>query len=140
MMNMQGLLGINQQPQELQNPQMGLLSNGGYNYEGLLDQYKNLNFVQRARNPEDTKIYTPQGNPQTHRMAAEVDENGNWYAFPTIVRKQDGTMHVFDDNFQAMDYALKTGEFIPFQKDKNKALDFAENGYKHTPSTQWMLK
>jgi len=63
---MQGLLG--QEPQ-----QQGVLGNP---YAGLFDKYKHLNFMQRTINPEAPQIQNPDGSVSTHRMAAEVDENG----------------------------------------------------------------
>lgn len=63
-------------------------------------------------------------------MAAEVDERGNWFVFPTIVELPDGSLKQFDTNREAMDFAISSGEFIPFKKDKNNALEFARGGYK----------
>ena len=62
-------------------------------------------------------------------MAAEVDEKGNWYAFPTIVMLPSGELYQFEDNNQAMNYALRTGNFLPM-KDKDEAIKYAEGGYK----------
>jgi hypothetical protein len=46
-------------------------------------------------------------------MAAEVDENGNWVVFPTIVRLPTGELYQFEDNGQAMDYNMRTGNYMP---------------------------
>tara|TARA_R110000803_G_scaffold166755_2_gene230024 strand:- start:6691 stop:8796 length:2106 start_codon:yes stop_codon:yes gene_type:complete len=94
----------------------------------ILGQFAGLNFVDRITNPEEAPppIRT-RGSDQveTHRMAAEVSEDGRWYAFPTIVER-DGNL-VRMDRQEAYDYAQDTGEFIPFGSDKAGALDFAEN-------------
>lgn len=89
-----------------------------------------LNFVDRINNP-DKYPYIPNkdGSISTHEMAAEVDENGNWYVFPTIVQLPNGNLHRFRDSGLAMDYAIRTGEFLPM-KSKEQALKYSEGGYK----------
>lgn len=87
-------------------------------------------FVDRINNPEKYPfIRNKDGSISTHRMAAEVDEKGNWYAFPTIVMLPSGELYQFEDNNQAMNYALRTGNFLPM-KDKDEAIKYAEGGYK----------
>lgn len=110
----------------------------GSSFQQLLDEYSHLDFVKRARNPNGPQVDGMSGHPSTHIMATEVDREGNWYSFPTLVRKSDGTMHRFTDNFEAMNYALKTGEYIPFGRDKDAAIRFGGDGYKDTPGTSWM--
>tara|TARA_R110002051_G_scaffold324360_1_gene421264 strand:- start:2739 stop:2981 length:243 start_codon:yes stop_codon:yes gene_type:complete len=61
-------------------------------------------------------------------MAAEIDENGEWYVFPTI-QMISGQLKQFDDNRQAMESALKTGNYIKMP-GKHEALRYAEGGYK----------
>lgn len=75
-------------------------------------------------------IQNPDGSRSTHRMAAEVDDKGNWFAFPTIVQLPDGKLHKFEDNFEAMNYNRQRGEAVNFGQDKDSALQFAEGGYK----------
>ena len=90
-----------------------------------------LLFEDRAKNPEKYPyIKNADGSISTHRMAAEVDEHGNWYAFPTIVMRPDGQLHQFDENFQAMKHNMATGNIKKFGKDKKAALEYAEGGYK----------
>lgn len=96
----------------------------------IVNSFDNLNFVQRIKDPNRAVIQNPDGSVSTHRMAAEVDENGNWFAFPTIVEQPNGELKEFDTNQEAMDFALRTGENIPFGRNKAKALDFARGGYK----------
>jgi len=91
---------------------------------------KKLNFIKRIENPKDSPFLTNEdGSVSTHRMAAEVDEDGNWYAFPTIVELPDGTLHQFKENRVAMDYAIRTGEFLKMPGQR-EAIDYAEGGYK----------
>lgn len=87
-------------------------------------------FVDRINNPEKYPfIRNKDGSISTHRMAAEVDEKGNWYAFPTIVMLPSGELYQFNDNNQAMRYALRTGNFLPM-KNKDEAIEYAKGGYK----------
>ena len=68
------------------------------------------------------------GTISTHRMAAEVDSKGNWYAFPTIVKQ--GNQLVQLPTPQAFQWNLKNNEAVPFGQDKDAALKFAQGGYK----------
>jgi len=65
----------------------------------------------------------------THLMAAEVDENGNWFAFPTIQPGPNGQL-VKMDLRNAQKKAMKEGNFKAFGKNKQAALEYAEGGYK----------
>lgn len=91
--------------------------------------------MDRARNPDKYPYIinrNPMGNVEsisTHLMATEVDEKGDWYVFPTIVQMPDGTLKQFDDPYEAMRFNRKVGNFKKF-KDKDKALKYAEGGYK----------
>tara|TARA_R110000782_G_scaffold103381_4_gene190850 strand:+ start:90 stop:3440 length:3351 start_codon:yes stop_codon:yes gene_type:complete len=92
-----------------------------------LKQNSGMNFVQRAINPNIfPRINNADGSVSTHLMAAEVDENGDWYAFPTII--QDGSGELIKmSNPEAFDYAKRSGENIPFGKDGDGAIDFSIN-------------
>ena len=93
-------------------------------------------FIDRINNPEKyPAIRNKDGSVSTHKMAAEVDAKGNWYAFPTIVMLPTGKLYEFKDNQTAMDYALRTGNFLPM-KNQEEAIKYAEGGYK----TEKMLK
>ena len=90
-----------------------------------------LNFVNRIQKPRDYPyLKNEDGSISTHRMAAEIGPDGNWYAFPTIIQTPEGALHKFKSNRLAMDYALRTGEVMPFNKDKASALKYAEGAYK----------
>lgn len=87
-------------------------------------------FVDRINNPEKYPfIRNKDGSISTHRMAAEVDEQGNWMAFPTIVMLPSGELYQFENNQKAMEYARRTGNFLPM-KGKEEAITYAEGGYK----------
>jgi len=103
---------------------------------------KGPEFLRRIKEPKKFPfIRNEDGSISTHRMAAEVDEDGNWFAFPTIVQFPDGTLHRFKDTFQAMKYNLRTGNFLPFGKNKKDALKYAEGGYKlRTPLEKFSIK
>ena len=87
-------------------------------------------FVDRINNPEKYPfIRNKDGSISTHRMAAEVDEQGKWMVFPTIVMLPSGELYQFENNQKAMEYARRTGNFLPM-KGKDEAITYAEGGYK----------
>lgn len=93
----------------------------------VLNDYKEKEFVQRILNPELNPALIMEGEQgQSHRMRAESDENGNWYVFPSIVN-MNGKLYQFKDATEAMKYAIRTGEYIPFEQDKDSAIDFSKN-------------
>ena len=95
-------------------------------YIDLLRQNKNKDFVNRILNPgtSPAPVQFDENNIATHQMAAEVDENGNWYVFPTIVNQ--GGKLVSMPLYDAFDYARKTGEYIPMP-DMESAINLSEN-------------
>jgi hypothetical protein len=112
---------------------MSLKKKTGYRWTRLrlTDMKNNIpEFIDRINNPDKYPFITNEdGSISTHRMAAEVDENGNWFVFPTIVLMPDGTLKEFEDNAEALDYNLSIGNFLPM-KNKNEAIKYAEGGYK----------
>ena len=68
---------------------------------------KKPEFIDRILNPQKYPYITNKdGSVSTHEMAAEVDENGNWFVFPTI--QYDGkTLRRFKSNKEAMENASK---------------------------------
>jgi len=88
------------------------------------------NFVTRYKNEGLFPVVNnPDGSFSTHRMAAEIGPDGKAYAFPTIMQKPDGELLQFDDNYQALDYGLKSGEVLEFPSI-DEAVAYAEGGYK----------
>ena len=101
-------------------------------------------FIDRINNPQAYPyIERENGEISTHEMAAEQDEDGNWIVFPTIAQLPSGELYEFKteeyykpplkepfrSNRPAMEYALRTGNFLPM-KSKEEALKYAEGGYK----------
>jgi hypothetical protein len=96
-------------------------------------------FLDRVNNPQNYPwINNGDGSRSTHRMAAEIDEDGlfgppgKWYVFPTIVTKPDGQLHRFNDSREAMDYNVRTGNAIEFD-DGQEAIDYSINYKDGTP-------
>ena len=87
-------------------------------------------FIDRINNPENYPyIENEDGTFSTHRMAAEVDSEGNWVVFPTIVMLPTGELYQFEDSMQALEYNIRNNNFLPM-KNKKEALSYAEGGYK----------
>jgi hypothetical protein len=87
-------------------------------------------FVDRINNPQNYPYKENEdGSISTHRMAAEIDEEGNWFVFPTIVQLPTGELYEFKDNNTAMEYNRRTNNFLPM-KTKDEAIKYAEGGYK----------
>jgi|TARA_R110000751_G_scaffold71129_1_gene143909 hypothetical protein len=87
-------------------------------------------YINRVQNPDRYPFITNKdGTRSTHRMAAEKDENGNWFVFPTIVQLPDGQLHEFNDNIEAMRFNIKSGNYKKMP-NKETALKYAEGKYK----------
>ena len=99
----------------------------------IFSQHLGKEFVSRIFNPASSPapIQNEGGSISTHRMAAEVDENGNWSVFPTIIN-EDGVL-VQKTLREAQDHARTTGEAIPFGKNKDAALSFSKDYKKVSP-------
>ena len=97
----------------------------------LLESHMDKEFVRRILRPNDgpNPIQNPDGSISTHLMAAEVDSNGNWYAFPTIISNGMELIQV-DDPFKALFTNIMRNEFIAFGKDEEGAREFARGAYK----------
>ena len=89
----------------------------------------NPNFIQRANDPNMAYIEYLNNEGKTvrssHLLNAEVDQNGDWFVFPSI-QEIDGKLHWFKDVGEAMDSAIKHNDILPFGKNKEEALEFAE--------------
>ena len=95
-------------------------------------------FVDRVNNPQSYPyISNPDGSVSTHRMSAEIDEEGRygppgkWYVFPTIVNMPGG-LKQFDSNREAMDYNVRTGNALQFD-DGQEARAYSINYKAGTP-------
>jgi hypothetical protein len=97
----------------------------GFKYSGLMDDYSYLPFMDRINNPNNYDIVTnDDGSISTHRMSAEIDENGQAWAFPMIVQTDEG-LHEYDDPFEALDYNKQTNNAIPFDSI-DEALEYSK--------------
>jgi hypothetical protein len=99
------------------------------NAPSLIDITK-FNWGRRALQKDQPFIQNLDGTISTHRMAAEKDDSGNWWAFPTIVQSDKGTLHQFDNHFDAMRWNIDRGEAVDFGNDGKSAQRFAEGQYK----------
>jgi uncharacterized membrane protein (UPF0127 family) len=98
--------------------------------DSLLNEYSNLDFVKRIADPNlVTPLDNEDGTSSTHSMSAEVDEEGNWHVFPTVVNRE-GTLERME-TWDALDYAKQSGEHIPVDNPE-LAQWIASNGYKKT--------
>jgi hypothetical protein len=96
-----------------------------YKYvDSVLNANRNLNFVQRIRNPVE-RLDLGNGEYATHKMAYDPNSRR---AYPTVV-KQGNKLVQLNSEDEAWDYADKTGEYIQF-KTPQDAEKFANNGYK----------
>ena len=70
-------------------------------------------FLDRIQNPNDYPYITNKdGSISTHKMSAEVDENGNWYVFPTIVKMPTGELYEFNDPVSYTHLTLPTKRIV----------------------------
>ncbi len=100
----------------------------GPDFDAVTDKYQNLNFVQRALYPSNYPVIeNPDGSVSTHLLAAEKDEDGNWFVFPTIIQDKDGSLVKLPLRV-AQGYAMRTGEVIPFGTDKEGAIAYSQSG------------
>lgn len=91
--------------------------------DSVLLANKNLDWVQRLRDPNSPTIQVPGGPyPSTHLMS----DDGKGYVFPSVVRINGKLVHMTED--QAYDYAKKTNTGI--QLPQQQGSWFAANGYK----------
>ena len=90
-----------------------------------------LNFEQRVLQPSKYPVIKNEdGSITTHRMAWGGDP-GNYMAFPTVIQDSPNSLRQLDDR-EAMQHALKTGEYRAFSKPE-EAEAYAAGGYK----VQW---
>jgi hypothetical protein len=92
-------------------------------YQSRIDNYDSTDRSQYLVNQK--------GERETHRMAAEVDENGDWYAFPMIVKRK-GKLHKFTNSAEAMAWNKKHNNVKKFD-NKEDAMHYSINYKKGTP-------
>jgi hypothetical protein len=86
-------------------------------------------FEERLAQVMQPFITQSTGERSTHKMAAEIDENGDWFAFPLIQKQTDGKLKELPTK-EAQAKAIKEGNVKRFGKDKDGALRYAAGGYK----------
>jgi hypothetical protein len=92
----------------------------------VLRENQNMPFVKRINDPGAYGVIdNDDGSQSTHRMSAEIDEQGQAWAYPNIVQTPEG-LKQFDDTWEAMRYNIESGNAIPFP-DIDTALDFSKN-------------
>ena len=112
----------------------------------VLDQNKNLNFVQRMYQENTPSMIIPgQDAPSTHFM-----ESADNIVYPTVVQMPDGTLQYLGDD--AYNYAVESGEYIEFPNPRQarrfgksykkgtgvlKQKDGAQRGKEITPYESW---
>jgi hypothetical protein len=80
----------------------------------LLGENKNIPFVDRILSPQNYGVIENKDNTiSTHLMSAEYDENGDAYAFPMIVKTENG-LRKFNDPREALNYNKKIGNVMKF--------------------------
>ena len=95
--------------------------------DDIMKQNSSKEFVKRAMVPEAfPSIDNGNGSISTHLMNAEIID-GRWLVFPSIVTTENGLKNLVDgeDKSRAVDYALKTGEYIEFG-DADEAIAFSQ--------------
>ena len=91
----------------------------------ILDQNKNLNFVQRMYQENTPSMVIPgQKGPSTHFM-----ESSDNIVYPTVVQMPDGTLQYLGDG--AYNHAIQTGEYIKLPNEKQATI-FGESYKKGT--------
>lgn len=93
-------------------------------YKNILEENKDIPFIDRVLNPQkypSPTLTDDQGRKQTHFMSADKDENDNWIVYPKIIYQDNEYKRV------NMQEAVASGNFINFESDQKKAIDFSKN-------------
>lgn len=94
--------------------------------DSLLTANRHVPFIDRIINAEKYPgRMNPDGTVSSHLMRHDVDEQGNWYAYPGL-KYSGGQYHEFTNPKEAFADAIKTGNFINFGKDSNFAEAFSK--------------
>ena len=93
---------------------------------GTLNANSQMNFVQRALDPNQASINNQDGTHSSHSMMYG-SADGRFWVFPTVI-SVGGKLQRLSGR-DAFMYALKNRQAIPF-KDEKEAAFFSEYGYK----------
>jgi hypothetical protein len=96
----------------------------------ILEDNKNLNFVQRIMKPDTSPVLVDYAGPGTHgtHLMSSGEMGGKGIVYPEIVQKPDGNLTRLGRR-EAMDHAVKTGEHIKF--DTPKEAEWFGQNYKN---------
>jgi hypothetical protein len=86
-------------------------------------------FEERLKRIPHPRIKQPDSSYATHLMAAETDEEGNWFAFPTVQPDATGKLAAMRLR-AAQSKAMRDKNYKAFGKDAGAALSYAEGEYK----------
>ena len=92
-------------------------------------------FGRRAMDPNQPVQENEDNTVSTHLMAAEVDEEGQAWAFPTIIDLGNGNLQRFDDPHEALRINKHMGNAVPFDSIE-KAVLWSKNYKYGTPLEQ----
>lgn len=87
---------------------------------------KDIPWIKRAFEKNPPFISNPDGTVSSHLLSAEVDENGNWYVFPNIIRTKEGFLKKMG-TWEAMDYARDNKTLLKMPS-KEFAIYYSKNG------------
>jgi hypothetical protein len=95
----------------------------------ILAKHSDKNFVQRILYPKDFPTLGLGGQDWgTHLMSYSTDDNGKAFLYPSIIQDPDSKELRLLKGREALHYAIKTGEYIPF--DSAKDAEWFGNNYK----------
>ena len=85
--------------------------------QAIIEQHKAKNFVQRIAEPKKVPALDLGGGMTgTHMMSYATDDKGGGIVYPEIVQDQTTGTLIRLGRDEARQHAIKTGEFIPFDK------------------------
>ncbi len=95
----------------------------------IIQPYTEKNFIQRLLNPKKyPQIKNKDDSYSTHKMSYATTDNGA-IVYPNIIYDENKNKLKELSPEEAMQYALKTGEYIPF-KNEQEADKFSSYAYK----------
>jgi hypothetical protein len=105
----------------------------------ILRANQDMPFVDRILSPEgQPTMPMGEGSVATHLMAAEIDDSGQSYAFPTVIKQPDGSLKQFTNPHEAMAINKREKNALPFLSIED-AIEFSEN-YKTPEFTEHYSK
>lgn len=87
---------------------------------------QDLPWVSRALSGNKENLRNQDGSVSTHLLAAEVDKDGRWMVFPTVVKTKDGLVRM--PLRDAQKHAVENNTFMDFGDNKDLAIQYSQNG------------